>query len=186
MAALDGIQWETTRLTGIEVLLPVTIRQKRFDVKRDTFESAHNDSRTLWFDRGLVYRLRLDPSTHGFAFMIGRDAENSKKRFDRGIKRNGGGVGDILVEFNATTPRELFYFCPDPIRKGTGGNIRVTDPDDLDKPNQRLDLLLTFTFGQPRKTYQILISEILRTSQGPLFFERPLWLGETTPIIGLE
>ena len=180
----EGIQWETTKLTGIEVLLPVTIKQKRFEVKRDTFESSTGDARTLWLDRGLVYRLRLDPSTHGNAFMIGLDAEDSKKRYDKGIRRNGAGAGDIILNFNNSSPSDLFYFCPD--QKGIGGSIRVTNPDDLNKPNQRLDLLLTFNFGRPTRTYQILVRETLSTPSGPRFFERPKWLGETLPIVGLE
>ena len=244
-AAREGIQWETTELTGVEVLLPVTMKQRRFEVKRDFLDSNDSkranpfDDRTLWFERGLAYRMRLDPSTHGYALMIGSESEDSKKRFDRGIRRNGEGVGDIVINFAKRPwtagldgesplnlelatgiyesltgkkadfstvnhwvesgykvkelvshiykkyfPSELFYFCPD--HKGTGGSIRIIDQNDREKPNQRQDLILTFTFGQPRQVYQILIKEVLTTSRGPLFFEKPFWLGEPKPIPGSE
>ncbi len=250
-AQADGIQWQTTALTGIEVLLPVKLEQRHFEVKRDTFtpkvtstdtngtSEAEWDSGTLYFDRGLTYRLRMDPSAHGYGFMIGKEPEDSQKRFDSGIQRNGAGVGDILVELekrgwpsgilkgsslnkeNATKiyeeligkkpnsavleqlakagytvdefvseihekyfPSNLYYFCPD--RKGVGGSIRVKDANDLDKPNQRIDLLLTFDFGQPKRSYQILVREILSTPRGPLFFEKPQWLGEEEAQVGTD
>jgi hypothetical protein len=250
-AEADGIQWQTTTLTAIEVLLPVKLEQGHFEVKRDTFtpkavstdvngtNEAELDSSTLYFDRGLKYRLRMDPTTHGYGFMISVKPEDSKKRFDSGIQRNGAGVGDILIEFekrglpagilkgsslnkeNATKiyeeligkkpnsavlerlanagytvdefvseihekyfPSNLYYFCPD--KKGVGGSIRVTDANDLDKPNQRIDLLLTFDFGQPKRSYQILVREILNTPRGPLFFEKPKWLGEVEAQVGTD
>ena len=252
-AKADGIQWSTTDpdKIKIEVLLPVKLEQRHFEVKRDTYTSkvtsvdtngtneTELDSGTLYFDRGLTYRLRMDPTTHGYGFMIGREPEDSKKRFDRGIQRNGAGVGDILVEFeerglpagilkgtrlnkeNATMiyegllgkkpnssvldklansgsrvedlvseihekyfPSNLYYFCPD--RKGVGGTIRVTDSDDLEKPNQRIDLLLTLGFGKPKRSYQILLREILNTPRGPLFFEKPQWLGEVEAQVGTD
>ncbi|MBU60924.1 MAG: hypothetical protein CMI26_00315 [Opitutae bacterium] len=248
-AKADGIQWQTTELTAIEVLLPVKLEQGHFEVKRDTFtpkvtsidtndtSKTEWDSGTLYFDRGLAYRLRMDKSTHGFGFMIGKKPEDSENRFDSGIQRNGAGVGDILVEFekrrwpsdtlsgsslnkvNATKiheeltgkkpssetlkkladsshtvnefvseihekhfPSHLYYFCPD--RKGVGGTICVKDSNDLDKPNQRIDLLLTFDFGQPKRSYQILVREILSTPRGPLFFEKPKWLGVVGSQVG--
>ena len=248
LAEADGIQWQTTTLTAIEVLLPVTMVQRHFEVKRDTYTpkdistdgNEEPNAGTLYFDRGLTYRLRMDSSTHGYGFMIGRKPEDSKKRFDRGIRRNGAGVGDILVEFerrwwpsgvlkgtrldkeNAThvyeelmgkkpnpavidkwensghtvdelvseihekhfPPSNLYYFCPD--RKGVGGSIRVTDAEDLDKPNQRIDLLLTLDFGQPKRSYQVLVREILSTPRGPLFFEKPKWLGEVEVQVGTD
>jgi len=250
-AEANGIQWQTATLTAIEVLLPVKLEQGHFEVKRDTFtpkvvstdvngtNETELDPGTLHFDRGLTYRLRMDRSTHGYGFMIGVKPEDSKKRFDRGIKRNGAGVGDILVEFeerglpagilkgtslnkkNATMiyegllgkrpnssvleklensgyrvedlvseihekyfPSNLYYFCPD--RKGVGGTIRVTDADDLEKPNQRIDLLLTLGFGKPKRSYQILLREILDTPRGPLFFEKPKWLGEVEAQVGTD
>ena len=300
-AEADGIQWQTATLTAIEVLLPVKLEQGHFEVKRDTFtqkvtstdvngtNETERDSGTLYFDRGLKYRLRMDRSTHGYGFMIGLKPEDSKKRFDRGIKRNGAGVGDILIEFeqralptgilkgtslnkkNASMiyegllgkkpsssvleelansgyrvedlvseihekyfPSNLYYFCPD--RKGVGGTIRVTEmmpdktkfikflirlgwelreihpewdkiaathyfpkdnvhddvvqaleyADDLEKPNQRIDLLLTFGFGKPKRSYQILLREILHTPRGPLFFEKPQWLGEVEAQVGTD
>jgi len=183
-AAVDGIQWETTTLKSIEILLPVTMSQRRFEVKRDTFEPEGVDLRKLWIEKGIPYRVRLDPSTHGFAFMIGRKAEDSKSHFDHGINRNGAGVGDILIDFNDTTPKDLFYFCPDV--KGTGGDINVVESDDPAKPNQRIDLLLRFVFGKPSRTYGILLREVMYTEKGPLFFEKPLWLGEPNPIEGIE
>ena len=94
-AEADGIQWQTTALTGIEVLLPVKLEQGHFEVKRDTYtpkvtstdtngtNETESDSGTLYFDRGLTYRLRMDRSTHGYGFMIGRKPEDSQKRFDQ-------------------------------------------------------------------------------------------------------
>ena len=253
-AKADGIQWSTTTdptEIEIEVLLPVKLEQRHFEVKRDTFtpkiissdrngtNETEPDSGTLYFERGLTYRLRMDSSTHGYGFMIGRKPEDSKQRFDIGIKRNGAGVGDILVNFekrkwpsgvlkgsslnkenaaeiheeligkklnsaileklsdsNYTVdefvseihekyfPSNLYYFCPD--REGVGGTIRVTDANDLDKPNQRIDLLLTFDFGKPKRSYQILVREILFTPRGPLFFEKPQWLGEVEAQVGID
>jgi len=191
----DGIQWQTTTLTKIEVLLPVTLVQKHFEVKRDTYTTnakspdsnqtnkPDSDSSTLYFDRGISYRLRMDSSTHGYGFMVGKKPEDSKNRFDRGIQRNGKAVGDILMKFEES-PSLLYYFCPD--RKGVGGSILLKDANDLDKPNQRIDLLLTFDFGQPKRSYQILVREILSTPRGPLFFEKPKWLGEAEVSVGTD
>ncbi|MEC8865065.1 MAG: hypothetical protein VXX20_01130, partial [Verrucomicrobiota bacterium] len=79
---------------------------------------------------------------------------------------------------------EVHYFCPD--QKGAGGNIIIKNYSDFDKPNQRTDLLLTFSYGEPLQAYQILIPEVLWTPKGPLFCEKPKWLGETSSTRGLK
>lgn len=174
-AEKEGVQWKTTRLTEVTVLLPVTFSRGRFEAKVDVFGSGPGSSRVLWLERGLQYRLRLDKRTHGHAFMIGSSPDDSESQFDEGIQRNGAGSGDVIARLSPTAPSRLYYFCPD--RKGAGGPVHVTNASDRDKPNPRLNLLLTFTYGTPEKTYQILLKEILRTPRGPLFFERPEWLG---------
>jgi len=101
------------------------------------------------------------------------------------LANSGYTVDEFVSEIHEKYfPSNLFYFCPD--RKGVGGSIRVTDANDLDKPNQRIDLLLTFDFGQPKRSYQILVREILSTPRGPLFFEKPKWLGEVEAQVGTD
>ena len=101
------------------------------------------------------------------------------------LENSGYRVEDLVSEIHEKYfPSNLYYFCPD--RKGVGGTIRVTDADDLDKPNQRVDLLLTFGFGKPKRSYQILLREILNTPRGPLFFEKPKWLGEVEVPVGTD
>ena len=172
-----GIQWETTRLIGIEALLPVTWKNGHFEIKRDTMID-HNRTKpeTLFFDRKLTYRMTLDKFTHGKAFMIGYAPEDSDKLYNNNILGNGSGQADILLRFETPYPDRLHYFCPD--EKGAGGPILIKDHEDIDKPNQRTDILLTFSYGQPEKAYQILIKEVLTTPKGEVFCERPEWLGE--------
>ena len=60
---------------------------------------------------------------------------------------------------------------------------------DDQKPNQRLDLLITFAYGQPknRSNYlQIIIKDVLRTTDGPIFTERPQFLGRVALPSGLS
>ena len=172
----EGLQWETARLTEVAVLLNVTFARGRFEARTDSFGSGPTSSRALWLERGLKYRLRLDKRAYGHAFMIGSSPDDSESQFDAGILRNGTGSGDIVALLDSAAPTRLHYFCPD--RKGAGGPVIVTNADDQDKPNPRLNLLLTFTYGTPAKAYQILVKEVLRTPRGPLFFERPEWLGK--------
>ena len=93
-----------------------------------------------------------------------------------------GQVKATFLFVSGKSPRDLFYFCPD--QEGAGGKILVKDASDYNKPNQRTDLLLTFTYGQPTKYYQILVKEALLTNRGPLFFERPQWIGEVVRPVG--
>ena len=172
----EEVQWETARLTEVAVLLPVTFARGRFVVKTDVFASGPGGPRALWLERGLKYRLRLDKRAYGHAFMIGSHGDDSESQFDAGILRNGAGSGDVVARPDSTAPPRLHYFCPD--RKGAGGLVHVTNATDPDRPNPRLNLLLTFSYGVPAKSYQILVKEVLRTARGPLFFERPEWLGE--------
>ncbi len=180
-----GIQWETTRLLAIEVLLDVHWKNNRFEVKRDRMiDQNKTDPDTLFFDRKLSYRLRLDKSTHGNAFMIGYSPEDSEKLYNHNILGNGSGQADVLLRFDTPFPDRLYYFCPD--ERGAGGPILIKDFDDSDKPNQRTDILLTFSFGQPEKAYQIMVKDIISTPWGEVFCERPEWLGEVPLPRGLN
>ncbi len=172
-----GIQWETVDLLAIEVLLPVRWEYGRFEIKRDPMPDLNStDPRTVYLDRMLTYRLQLDASTHGNAWMIGYAPEDSEQLFNSGVIGNGSGQEDVLIRLSSQFPEKLHYFCPD--EPGAGGPIEVKDFDSIDKPNQRTDILLTFSFGQPARFYQILIHEVLSTPKGEVFCERPEWLGE--------
>jgi len=181
----DGIQWKTTKLAAVEILLPVTWTNVGFHIKGDPDPDINASStRTLFIDRNCSYRLQLDDLTYAKAFMVGLDKQDSEKAYGTGILGNGAGEGDVLIRFDDETPERLFYFCPD--QKGAGGGILVKNASHRDKPNQRTDLLLTFTFGHPTRFYQILIKEVLMTAKGPLFFERPEWIGEVAKPFGLS
>ena len=180
-----GIQWATTRLLGIEVLLPVNWENEKFFIKGDSMVDKNNSNpRTMFIERRLSYRLKLDNSTHGNAFMIGYSPEDSEKIYKKDIVGNGSGQADILMRFDTPYPDRLYYFCPD--ESGAGGPILIKDSDSVDKPNQRTDILLTFSYGQPEKAYQILVREVLSTPWGEIFCERPQWLGEVPLPRGLN
>ena len=55
----------------------------------------------------------------------------------------------VVVRFDQSSPDEVHYFCLD--QEGAGGNIIIKNYSDFDKPNQRTDLLLTFSYGEPCK-----------------------------------
>ena len=116
--------------------------------------------------------------------MIGNASEDSDQSYNQGILGNGSGQGDILIRFDSETPAKLFYFCPDQV--GAGGIILVKDFDNLNKPNQRTDILLTFSYDQPARAFQILIKDVLHTSKGAIFTERPKFLGEVPLPRGLS
>ena len=180
-----GIQWETTRLLAIEVLLPVHWEENKFIIKGDSMiEQNSTDPQTLFLDRRLTYRFQLDKSTHGNAFMIGYAPEDSDKIYKNNIVGNGSGQADILLRIDTPFPDRLFYFCPDV--KNAGGPILIKNSDSVDKPNQRTDILLTFSYGQAEKAYQILIKEVLSTRNGEIFCEKPEWLGEVPLPRGLS
>ena len=140
--------------------------------------------RTLFLDRSMSYRIRPDKSTYSRAFMIGTVPEDSDEAYGQGITGNGSGQGDIVIRFDENTPDQLFYFCPD--QGGAGGPIVVKSFDDLDKPNQRQNLLITLSYGSPQRAFQILLKDILLTPIGPLFCERPEWIGEVPLPSGLN
>ena len=182
------IQWKTVQLIAIEILLPITWQNGRFVISGDPdLDDNESSSRTLYIDRNLSYRLRLDDKTYSRAFMIGTDPEDSDYIYKKGILGNGTGQGDILLRFDRNTPDKLHYFCPDV--KRAGGEIRILDYHHTNRPNQRHDLLLTFAYGSPLEPYQILIPQVLtnirpnsRPDQPPLpdlpnFCERPQWIG---------
>ncbi len=175
----------STRLLGIEVLLPVNWENEKFFIKGDSMVDKNNSNpRTMFIERRLSYRLQLDNSTHGNAFMIGYSPEDSEKIYKQDIVGNGSGQADILMRFDTPYPDRLYYFCPD--ESGAGGPILIKDSDSVDKPNQRTDILLTFSYGQPEKAYQILVREVLSTPWGEIFCERPQWLGEVPLPRGLN
>jgi hypothetical protein len=179
------IQWKTTKLIATEILLPVTWTNVGFEIKGDQdLDSGPGTPRTLFLDRDCTYRLRPDKLTYAKAFMVGLDKQDSGQAYDKGILGNGTGEGDILIRFGANTPDKLYYFCPD--QNGAGGNILIKDFNDPDKPNQRIDLLLTFSYGQPTRYYQILVREIILTASGPLFCERPEWIGVVNRPLGIS
>ena len=179
------IQWKTTKLIATEILLPVTWTNVGFEIKGDQdLDSGPGTPRTLFLDRDCTYRLRPNNLTYAKAFMVGLDKQDSEKAYDKGILGNGTGEGDILIRFGDNTPDQLYYFCPD--QNGAGGNILIKDFNDPDKPNQRIDLLLTFSYGQPTRYYQILIREIIFTASGPLFCERPEWIGVVNRPLGIS
>ena len=180
-----GIQWKTTKLLGIEVLLPVSWQNGRFQIKGDLGLDANgSNERILFLDRNLSYRLTLDRLTYSKTFMIGTEAEDSEKSFESGILGNGSGQGDILIRFDSSTPSNLFYFCPD--QQGAGGPIVVKDLEDMNKPNQRTDILLTFSFDQPARAFQIIVRDAILTTNGPIFTERPQFRGEVQLPRGLS
>ena len=180
-----GIQWQTVRLIGIEVLLPVSWEYGRFDVKRDApFRTESLPTRTLHLDRKLTYRMELDSNTYGKALMLGYSPEDSEQLFNKGILGNGSGQGNVVIRLSTQYPERLYYFCPD--QPGAGGSILVHDFDSPERPNQRTDILLTFAYGQPQKAYQIIIRDVLSTAQGEVFCERPEWRGEVPLPKGLS
>ncbi|MBT3539820.1 MAG: hypothetical protein HN489_01670, partial [Opitutae bacterium] len=184
-ASYYNIQWETTQLLAIEALLPVSWKNGRFQIKSDQgIDLNQSNERILFLDRNLDYRLTLNKFTYSKTFMIGSDPEDSDQAYKHGILGNGSGQGDILIRFNSATPSNLFYFCPDQL--GAGGPIIIKDMDDMNKPNQRTDLLLTFSFDQPARAFQIIIKEVLLSNRGPIFTERPKFLGEVSLPRGLS
>ena len=191
------IQWKTVQLIAIEILLPVSWQNGRFVIQGDPdLDDNASSSRTLYLDRNLNYRLRLDNKTYAKAFMIGTDSEDSDLEYKTGILGNGTGQGDILVRFDRNTPDQLHYFCPD--LEGAGGEIRVLDFHHTNRPNQRHDLLLTFAYGSPLEAYQILVPQVLTNLRPPsnpkqyplpdlpIFCERPRWIGPVRLPRGLQ
>ena len=179
------IQWKTTKLLGIEVLLPVSWENGRFQVKGDLDLDANgSNQRVLFLDRNLSYRLTLDKLTYSKTFMIGTESEDSEKTLKSGILGNGSGQGDILIRFDSSTPSSLFYFCPD--QQGAGGPIIIKNLEDMNKPNQRNDILLTFSFDQPARAFQIIVRDAILSNNGPIFTERPQFLGEVQLPRGLS
>ncbi len=178
-------QWETVELLAIEILLPVNWENGRFQIKGDLdLEEKQVNPRTLFLDRSISYRLRPDTSTYSRAFMIGTDPEDSDQAYKKGIIGNGSGQGDIVIRLDENSPDKLFYFCPDQV--GAGGPVEIKSFDDLDKPNQRQNLLITLSYGSPQRAFQILLKDVLLTPVGPLFCERPEWIGEVPLPRGLK
>ena len=178
-----GIHWKVTELVAVEVLIPVSWKNGRFLLKKDTGIDGNN---SLFLDRNLSYRLTLDKNTYSKAFMIGSVPEDSDESYDQGITGNGAGQGDILIRLGPASPNKLYYFSPD--QKKAGGELWIKKPysGDDQKPNQRLDLLITFAYGQPKRAYQIIIKDVLRTTDGPIFTERPQFLGRVALPSGLS
>ena len=105
------IQWKTVQLIAIEILLPITWQNGRFVISGDPdLDDNESSSRTLYIDRNLSYRLRLDDKTYSRAFMIGTDPEDSDYIYKKGILGNGTGQGDILLRFDRNTPTSFTTF----------------------------------------------------------------------------
>ena len=172
-----GFQWETVSLLSVEVLLPMNWQNGRFEIRRDLDLSAFDsDSRSLFVERNMTYRLRPDKTTYSKSFMVGEKNEDSESIFKKGILGNRSGQGDITIRFEKESPSELFYFCPD--QKGAGGVVRILDSANSDKPNQRQNLLLTITYGKPTRFFQILLKEVMMVGNRAVFFDRPQWLDQ--------
>ena len=99
--------------------------------------------------------------------MIGTDPEDSDQAYKKGIIGNGSGQGDIVIRLDENSPDKLFYFCPDQV--GAGGPVEIKSFDDLDKPNQRQNLLITLSYGSPQRAFQILLKDVLLTLSVPYF-----------------
>jgi hypothetical protein len=178
-------QWETVQLLAIEILLPVDWQNERFEIKGDhDLDEKNANPRTLFLDRAMSYRLTPQKSTYSRALMFGTDPEDSDQAFNQGIIGNGSGQGDIVIRFDENAPDKLFYFCPD--QQGAGGPVVITQYDDLDKPNQRHDLLLTLSYGSPQRAFHVILKDVLLTPNGPLFCGRPEWIGEVPLPRGLN
>tara|TARA_B100001248_G_scaffold254599_1_gene233162 strand:- start:4585 stop:5541 length:957 start_codon:yes stop_codon:yes gene_type:complete len=174
-----SFQWQTVELLKVEVLLPLTWQNGRFELKRDfDLSEFEKDSRTIFIDRRIQYRITPNKSTYSKAFMIGTIAEDSESLIKENILGNGSGQGDIILNFPFATEAPLYYFCPD--QKGVGGEIIIKDFMDYDKPNQRHDLLITMAFGNPVKYFQIQLKDVLMVGEDALFFGRPEWIGEVS------
>lgn len=176
-----GIQWKVTKLVAVEVLVPVSWEKGRFVIKKDQNIDGNN---SLFLERNLNYRFVLDNLTYSKAFMIGTVDEDSDKSFNNGITNNGAGQGDVLIRFNSLAPDKLFYFSPD--QKGAGGPLKVVNHEDgyEKNPNQRLDLIITFSYGDPMRAYQIMVKDVLMSAKGPIFTERPKFMGQVPMPIG--
>ena len=90
------------------------------------------------------------------------------------------GNGDLVVHFNEEV--KLNYFCP--LQKGMGNKVLFT----YGEQEPRLNVLITFTYGNHLQNYRILLRDCLpipsSASADPLevwnrwlLFERPVWLG---------
>jgi hypothetical protein len=178
-----GIQWKVTKFVAVEVLVPVSWEKGRFLIKKDQNIDGNN---SLFLERNLNYRFVLDKLTYSKAFMIGTEEEDSDKSFNDGITNNGAGQGDVLIRFNSQSPEKLFYFSPD--QKGAGGLLWVTKHEDgyEKNPNQRLDLIITFSYGDPMRAYQIMVKDALMSAKGPIFTERPKFMGQVPLPVGLQ
>ena len=177
-----GIQWKVTKFVAVEVLVPVSWEKGRFLIKKDQNIDGNN---SLFLERNLNYRFVLDKLTYSKAFMIGTEEEDSDKSFNNGITNNGAGQGDVLIRFNSQSPDKLFYFSPD--QKDAGGLLWVTRHEDgyEKNPNQRLDLIITFSYGDPMRAYQIIVKDALMSEKGPIFTERPKFMGQVPLPVGL-
>ncbi len=172
-AEKEGIQWETARLTGVEVLHAVSFAQNRFKIDGVASPALHWES-------GLTYRLHFDKTTHGRAFRLSTLPEGPIP-YERGIVRDNTGSNSLVARFE-TSPKTLYYFCPD--QKGMGNRIWFTG-----KKHPRRNVLLSFSYGNPQRNYRLLLRDCfpippkddgLRAGEPWghwLLFERPVWLG---------
>ena len=173
-----GLQWKTVTLESVEVLLPVTWKNGRFEVKRDRdLQDSNSDDRKLFFDRNIFYRLRPDDSTYSKSFMIGIKNEDSESIYKEGIMGNRSGQGDILLKFSEKTPQ--FYITSARIRR-----VLVEKSLSLilkTRRNQTNAIISSSLFlsGTLKSFFQILLKEVIIVEGNALFFfDQPQWLGE--------
>ena len=181
-AEKEGIQWKTAHLNKVEVVHEVSLGQKHFKIDGV-------DSPVLYWEPGLSYRLRFDNATHGHPFRLATLPEGPIVD-ERGVATDRSGNRDVMVHFNQA-PKSLYYFCPD--KPGMGNRINFSSG----KKHPMRNVLLTFSYGNPQRSYRILLRDCLPIPPPPalgeisvwnrwLLFERPVWLGPVNRTPSIE
>lgn len=172
-AEKERIQWETVEVTAIEVLHHVSADKAHFNI--DGFVSP-----ILYWQPGLTYRLQFEVAkTHGRSLRFSTLPEGPIV-YEPGTLSEAAS-GDLVARFK-TSPEKLNYFCPD--QKGMGNQILFS----YGEQEPRLNVLVTFTYGNRLRNYRILLRDCLPIPSSAsasaseawnrwLLFERPVWLG---------
>ncbi len=172
-AEKEGIQWQTARLTAVEILHEISFANNHFKI--DGVEAP-----ILQWYSGLTYRLHFDKTMHGKPFRLATLPEGPTP-YEHGIAREKTGDKDLLARFRAP-PEALYYYCP--AKEKMGNRIHFSNPEK----HLRHNVLLTFSYGSPQHGYRILLRDCLpiparsapragATWNQWLLFERPVWLG---------